>query len=259
MAPGGEGVEAHEGGADGIGFDHAESGDEEAGGDGADAAVPGAFAAGHGGDAVDDGEVEGAGGAEVDDDARDTPFVVFGAGGGFFLGGAGGGLAAAGVEDHAAAAGGLGGGFVFAGVVTVDGDGGDAEEVFHTQGDAAGGVFLEFGDGDHDVALVVGVVEVEGVVEEAGGGGAEAVVAAGGSGDVGVLHLDAGTGVEEGGGVPAGVVHELFEGVAGAPGAFEEADAAGSGVAKEADEGADDGGVGVLGAFGGDGAHSLAG
>ena len=80
------------------------------------------------------------------------------------------------MHDDAASAGGFRRGFVLAGLIAVDSDRGDAEHVLHRQGDAAGGVFLHLGDGDDDVAFVVGVVQVEAGKDEPAAGDHAAVV-----------------------------------------------------------------------------------
>ena len=137
-------------------------------------------------------------------------------------------LAFAEVADFDAAFGGGFVGSVDAGVVPIDRRRGDAEDVFHRQGYAAGGVILKLGEGDEDVGVGVGVVQFVGREDPAAAGDFAADVGLAFPEGVGVFELDFwGDGLQLAD-VPAGIEEILFEGAGGGPGAFDKADAGGA-------------------------------
>ena len=104
---------------------------------------------------------------------------------------------------------------------------------FIEQGDAAGGVVLQLGDGHEDVGVVVDLVEVVGREHLAAAGHGELHVLLLRAEPIGVLEADFGRTRFQSADVPAGVEHVFFKRSRRGPGAFDEADAAGAGAVEE--------------------------
>src|SRR5262249_40552474 len=146
--------------------------DEQAGMDGLvnpAGLLVGQLAAGHGVDAVDDSEMDGADSDQLGGDARNAVARVFRVSLVDERRRAFGRDTRAGVHRGAVADGGDGW-FVFRSLLAVDGARGDAEAVLHRQSDARGAVLLELGQRDEDVAVFIGVVEIVAGVHHAAAG-----------------------------------------------------------------------------------------
>lgn len=180
---------------------------------------------------VYDGKMDRAGSADIDDGARHAPggfdgkFSFFEARQ----------LDVAVFESEWAVNGAAARGSVFAaGFVAVEGIGGEAEEVFHGEGDAGGEVLLELAERDHHVGVLVGVIQVQRREHAAAIGHFEVGVFFAAAEVAGVLVFDFAHGVE-GVHIPVGEGKSAFELRAALIG-FDEADASGAGLEQRGGE-----------------------
>ena len=138
------------------------------------------------------------------------------------------------------------GGFVDAGVAPIDGDRRDSEAVLHGAGIAGGRVFLQLGDADEDIALGVGVVQVEARIDIPAGGNHQARVLLPFAEIIGVFELDVGGGAQNIVRLQIRLEQEFLYGLRGGPETLHQADARRPGLGYEVHRGADHRRVGEM-------------
>ena len=138
-------------------------------------------------------------------------------------------------------------GLVHVRTLAVDGAGSHAETILEGEGDAGGGVLFHLSQGNENVAVHQGAIEVEaGIDVAAARNGHARITARLPAGVIDVLHLDTRRCAQQVARLPVGCKHRLFERPGAAIDALQQTDSPRAGSIEQVHDSADHGGVNPL-------------